>query len=651
MGKIKKQIYTGISVLACLYLLASTFVYCNNPSSKTDELVYKNHHDTVKYVGIQTCRACHGDIYNSFIQTGMGMSFGEADMQKSAAKFGNHKPVYDKSNNMYYYPFWKSDSMYIMEYRLLNRDTIYKRVEKVDYIIGSGQHTNSHLMNINGYVYQMPLTWYAQKQKWDLPPGFENGENVRFSRAIGVECMSCHNAMPKHDENSFNRFENIPLGIDCERCHGPGELHVQEKASGIIVDTATGIDYSIVNPANLSWDLQIDVCQRCHLQGNAVLKPNKKFTDFRPGQRLSDYIDIFMPKYKNRDDEFIMASHAQRLQMSNCFIKTASTNKGNVTASKSLTCISCHNPHVSVKVTGTQIFNNSCNGCHSIQKKNYCTTTTAAITKANQNCVGCHMPKSGTIDIPHVTVTDHWIRKPLTKRKVNEIKEFAGIYCINNKTTDEEIKGIAFTNYVEKFKGEISGLDSAEVLLSAAGTQNTEALVHVWFVKQNYQKIVQLAAKLKPEEQQQAWLCYRIGRAASLLKNRSMAYRWYQRAITLAPRHLDFLNSFGTLCIEMEYTTEAKQAYETSLKYNPKQAEPYVGLGFLLAERYKFEEAIVWYNKALALDPDYEQALFNKAAAYFQLNKKKEAKLILQQLLKKNPKNEVVKTLLNSVSF
>ena len=31
------------------------------------------------------------------------------------------------------------------------------------------------------------------------------------------------------------------------------------------------------------------------------------------------------------------------------------------------------------------------------------------------------MPKSGSIDIPHVTVHDHYIRKPLKKDEVKKI--------------------------------------------------------------------------------------------------------------------------------------------------------------------------------------------------------------------------------------
>ena len=45
---------------------------------------YLNHNDTVKYVGKQECRVCHTEIYDSYMQTGMGKSFHFATKEHSA---------------------------------------------------------------------------------------------------------------------------------------------------------------------------------------------------------------------------------------------------------------------------------------------------------------------------------------------------------------------------------------------------------------------------------------------------------------------------------------------------------------------------------------------------------------------------------------
>ncbi|MCX6297001.1 MAG: multiheme c-type cytochrome, partial [Bacteroidetes bacterium] len=345
---------------------------------------------------------------------------------KSSAKFSEHTTIYDKFKDFYYHPFWDNDSLKIMEFRLQGKDTIYKRTEKVDYIIGSGQHTNSHINNTNGYLHQMPMTYYTQKGTWDFPPGFENGFNTRFSRKIGLECMSCHNSLPDFVEGSENKFNSLPEGISCERCHGPGSIHVQQRSSGTIIDTSKYIDYSIVNPAKLPIDLQFDVCQRCHLQGNSVLKEGRSFFDFKPGLKLSDYITTFLPRYKNADNEFIMASHADRLKQSKCFKNTinAQSNSTSLRPGKnSLTCITCHNPHVSVKFAGKDVFNNACKNCHNTGTKNgLCSEKLIIREKVLDNCVSCHMPNSGSIDIPHVSVHDHYIRKPIKKEEVKKIK-------------------------------------------------------------------------------------------------------------------------------------------------------------------------------------------------------------------------------------
>ena len=59
--------------------------------------------------------------------------------------------------------------------------------------------------------------------------------------------------------------------------------------------------------------------------------------------------------------------------------------------------------------------------------------------------------------------------------------------------------------------------------------------------------------------------------------------------------------------------------------------------------------ALICYDKALALDPYFEQTLLNKAGLYNYLGKTGDAKKLLQEIIKHNPKNEQVKTLLQNL--
>ncbi|MES2726705.1 MAG: tetratricopeptide repeat protein [Bacteroidota bacterium] len=653
-----KLFYFRTKILITLTIIASAVmvsVFCGTEQNTTvtNTSPYLNHNDTVKYVGMQQCRACHEGIYKTFIETGMGKSFDLATKQKSSADFSKHHVVYDKFKNLYYHPYWQNNNMYIMEFRLKGKDTIYKRAEKVDYIIGSGQHTNSHLMNINGYVYQMPLTWYAQEKKWDLPPGFEGGKNSGFNRSIEFECMSCHNAMPAVTDYTANQFVSVPNGIDCERCHGPGEAHVKDKLANHIVDTAHEIDYTIVNPRKLPWERQIDVCQRCHLQGNAVLKPEKNFRDFRPGMQLSDFWDVYMPKQKDGDESLIMASHAQRLQLSKCFIEgNKNTKQGDKSfETLNLTCITCHNPHVSVKKTGTQIFNTACINCHNEPQETKCTETEKVRMVSNNNCVQCHMPRSGTIDIPHVTVHDHWIKKPAKQKEIKSIEEFAGLYCINNKKTTElsQVKGLI--NYVEKFEGKPEALQQAATYFKNDYKQNDwlDAQIHLHYLQADYNAIIAKASFIKVQEQTSAWLCYRVGQAFQSNNDFVRAELFYQKAVDLSPSSIDFIDKLGQVKIQLNRLEEAIKILQGNLLLNEKQANSLTNLGFAYIKQGNTALAKTYYQKALQLNPDYEQALFNLAAVYNMEGNTAEAKKLLQQIMQLNPGNSQVKQLLETL--
>src|SRR3954463_12766647 len=92
------QSFKSISFLVTMFLFSFILIFerCNSKTSSavTETKTYASLNDTVKYVGINTCRQCHESIYETFIQTGMGSSFDIASHKKSSAKFDQHSVIY-----------------------------------------------------------------------------------------------------------------------------------------------------------------------------------------------------------------------------------------------------------------------------------------------------------------------------------------------------------------------------------------------------------------------------------------------------------------------------------------------------------------------------------------------------------------------------
>ena len=656
-------------LISFLFSDCNSDIYDKDSITKKESSPYLNHGDSALYVGMNTCKLCHQSIYNSFIKTGMGKSFDVASKFKSSADFS--KPgIYDKIADLNYKAYWNKDSLYIHEFRIQKNDTLYSRKEQVNFIIGSGQHTNSHLQINNGYLTQMPMTYYTQKKKWDLPPGFENGINTRFTRKIGLECISCHNAYPNMIIGSENKYQSMPSGIDCERCHGPGSIHVKQRQNGSKIDTSKYIDYSIVNPAKLSIDEQFDVCQRCHLQGNAILKENKSFFDFKPGQKLSNYISVFLPKYTNSNTEFIMASHADRLKQSACFIKSYEKiqNKNTLKPYKeAMTCITCHNPHVSVRETNANVFNDACLSCHNTktEKETLKLQNAHKLFKKNtwSNCVSCHMPVSGSSDIPHVTVHDHYIRKPITVEEKNKIKTFIGLFAINEKKPDSLTIAKAYINQYDKFDTKNNYLDSALNYLSNPKEfeKNRYALIQLYFIRNDFNAIITCVNKLdearclnelfikKSYDNTDAWACYRIAESYYYKNQITKALMWFKRAIELAPYHLDFRNKYASTLASTNQISEAETQFNFILKENRKYVSAYSNLGYLKLLQGKESDALILYKKGESIDPDNELLLLNLSAYYLYKHENKIAKKYLQHLHKLYPNNQKVNVALNKL--
>ncbi len=249
------------------------------------------------------------------------------------------------------------------------------------FFIGSGAAARSFLWRSTGYLFELPVTWYASKG-WEMSPGFEKGTTLNLARPIEPECLNCHATGIRHRAGTRNGYDWPPVlegGIGCERCHGPGAEHA-----------ARGTKNMIVNPARLAPRLRDSVCAQCHLTGaERVVRAGRDLSDFRPGQDLSDYAVSFIWTGPQAED-LHTSSHSERLATSRC--KQASGDR--------LWCGSCHDPHQTPpREERSAYYREKCTACHQ---------STAHVAE-NADCVSCHMPSRAAKDAAHASFTDHSI--------------------------------------------------------------------------------------------------------------------------------------------------------------------------------------------------------------------------------------------------
>jgi tetratricopeptide (TPR) repeat protein len=637
--------------LAALLLMGAYLSACSS-SEKESEITsfgptYAAWSPLAEYVGIDACQQCHEPQYDSFIRSQMGRSFKHAARSLSDAPWDDVTPLYSEFDDMYYQPYAVGEDLFVKEYRLAESDTIYTRVEQIDFIVGSGQHTNSHIYSENGYLYQIPVTWYTQDQKWGLAPKFEkSGNNYRFSRVITDECMACHNAQPTFVEGSENRFEHVPEGINCEKCHGPGSIHIEEKTAGIIVNTVSEIDFSIVNPGKLSPERELDVCKRCHMQGAAVFEGGDGPLDWRPGKSLAAHENVFWPRQPDSTTHFIMASHPDRLAQSACFLESWKSDND----MQPITCLTCHDPHKPIEET-LDTFDATCQNCHDGRAETasalMCTEPTVVAGTNALPCASCHMPESSSTDIPNIRITDHFIRVPgrLSPEEAEDQTRFIRMAALVDDAPSLRQQADGFLTYYEQFTDRPGMLDSAAVLIGRIddGAEDGDALtrsrIRLWHLQSDHAAIRRLSQSSGFEAPTDAWTFYRIGEAFAAGGDANRSIRWYEQAFAQGRDHLRFGDKLGVAYTQAGRAPEAIAIYDGLLGGNPKFENGLNNRGFAYLLTGDFEAAEEDFRSALALSPDLELSLANLASLLINTDRDDEARPIMRKLITSYPEN------------
>ncbi len=565
---------------------------------------YQNLTSEIQYMGKESCQKCHEDIYNEFVNSGMGHSFYIPGSQPWIENF-EKAIVYDSYSQLYYQPILIDNNLFINEFRLNEKkDTLFSHIWKIDWIVGSGRQTRSYIVEKNGFLYEAPITWYSQKKMWDLSPGYHEGFNSGFRRPLGEECIHCHNGYSPFSEGTINHFQKIAQSIDCERCHGPGEIHIKNMEKDLIVDVGKGeIDYTIVNPKYLTIEKQLDICQQCHLQGVVVNQKGKRFQDFRPGNHLNQFFDVFTTENSN-NESFGIASHAERLKKSTCFQKSK------------MSCTTCHNAH---QPTDLSLSLQACLKCHSEPHQKKCSLKNEQ--KNNQNCVQCHLNQSGTSDIPHVKFTDHFIRiikeepKILSPKLIQEIQ----LFCQTQTSISKDMQARAYWNYYETRNSNPIYLDTIQKL----GYQNPSLEAIKFYIHQKqWNKASEILHQFKPISlQEKVWWNILMAEVHENLKNYDQAIFHYDKAYELQPHQIQAklkstllaLNSNDGSIKSLEFAT--KSLLELYNK-NPLDYFILINLGKVYNDLRNYKNAEKYLLQALQVYPNGLEALLELEKMY-----------------------------------
>jgi hypothetical protein len=455
-------------------------------------------------------------------------------------------------------PFRQLQSLFRMDHqgdRVWHRQTrlgpdgeaVYQFDLEAHYAIGSGNHGHSYLTNRDGYLYQTPVSWYSQKQIWDLSPGFR-AVNLA-GRPVPATCLFCHANPVRYDKDGLNHFlpPAFPFGhaIGCERCHGPGGRHVE---------TSDRLD--IVNPRRLDWKLRESVCEQCHLEATArQVRRGRDVFDFRPGLPVELFWAMFV---HTGGEEYKAVSHVEQMYQSTCFRRSTDAAK--------LGCISCHDPHVKIGPDRrAAYYRQRCLACHETKQPCSLPLEARLHTSKDDSCIDCHMPRYAASDIAHTAATDHRIlrrkaagdRRPNVEtkpagRSLEDLVSFYGDRLAADADAQRDL-GLALAQ-LRDGSAQAGAIDRAALALLEEALRNDAGEVEVWEAKAVVLEVldrpaeVLAAAETALEKAPRRERCLAAAaRAAQAVGETDKAVDYCRRAILANPYHPTYRGSLARL--------------------------------------------------------------------------------------------------------
>jgi hypothetical protein len=581
----------------------------------TYDTPFRNVRPDVQYVGDRVCAECHADVAATFAKHPMGRSLAPESRIAATEPLGRE----------FHNPFDVRGAVFSAERR---GDQVFHKVTRprpdggeayaleveAAYVLGSGTRGRSYLVDHDGYLFQSPVSWFTQGQRWDLSPGFTPTQH--FNRRVQPACLFCHCNEAEPVEDTVNRYKQ-PIfrghAIGCERCHGPGDLHQKDPGRN-----AQGIDYSIVNPKHLAPALREAVCEQCHLQGESrIVRPGRDTWDFRPGMPLETFLSVLVRR-PELTDRHRAVGHVEQMRVSCCFQKSAGK----------LGCASCHDPHELPTPEGRVAFyRDRCLICHGGSGQTPgCNLTLEERLRQNKedSCIACHVPRMQSSDIVHTAVSDHRIprkppatpehfEQPILVEGENPLVDFYRRSSeIEGPATGRDM-GMALAELVRARGDEARPLARIALPLlegvSSADVPGAEARAYVlWQAGRPREARAAYEALLEKAPRREVALAD-LAQLLMALADADAAVSYWKRAVDVNPWLPRYRLGLAQTLLNRRAWVEAREQAEAALRLNPATVEARMLLARVALGLGDAAQAQRDFEAALAVAPEREAEL------------------------------------------